>query len=63
MKLSIRSIYVTIYLLLAAVMFVLIHFWGVHLVSNSLIAERKAALYEEAMYWSSFFVTLCSINI
>lgn len=63
MKLSIRSIYVTIYLLLAAVMFVLIHFWGVHLVSNSLIAERKAALYEEASSLSKrYFFNVKSIN-
>lgn len=63
MKLSIRSIYVTIYLLLAAVMFVLMHFLGVHVASNSLIAERKAALYEEASSLSKrYFFNVKSIN-
>lgn len=63
MKLSIRSIYVAIYLLLAAVMFVLIHFLGVHLISDSLITERKAALYEEASALSKrYFFNVRSIN-
>lgn len=63
MKLSIRSIYVAIYLLLAAVMFVLIHFLGVHLISDSLITERKAALYEEASALSKrYFFNVRSID-
>lgn len=63
MKLSIRSIYIAIYLLLAAVMFVLIHFLGVHLISDSLITERKAALYEEASALSKrYFFNVRSIN-
>lgn len=63
MKLSIRSIYITIYLLLAAVMLILMHFLGVRLLSNSLIADRKAALYEEASALSKrYFFNVRSIN-
>ena len=63
MKISIRTIYVTTFLILATVMFILIHFLGVHQISQSLISDRKAALYEEASALSGrYFFNVKSIN-
>lgn len=48
MKISLRSFYFIAYIFLVAAMFLLMNFWGAHLITQSLISERKAALYEEA---------------